>query len=98
MTARLILEIVKLNRQIERITNGQVSYIDDENLATDSSIRFWIEPNDGLWAGGSWKFKVVFPESYPDSPPTVMCESHDLLHPHINENCGRICFDLEFSN
>ena len=61
MTARLILEIVKLNRQIERITNGQVSYIDDENLATDSSISFWIEPNDGLWSGGSWKFKVVFP-------------------------------------
>ena len=32
MTASLIKEIVKLNQNIEKITNGQVKNIDYENL------------------------------------------------------------------
>ena len=94
MSAGHIKEIMKLNLQIERITNGQVKSINYSDLETESCIRFMIEPNDGLWKGGSWNFKVVFPENYPHCPPQVMCESDDLLHPHINASCGEICFNL----
>ena len=94
MTANLIKEIVKLNRHIEKITNGQVTTIDYCDLENESCIKFWIEPNDGLWEGGAWRFKVFFPEQYPDCPPQVTCMSDDLLHPHIEENYGSICFNL----
>lgn len=94
MTARLIKEIVQLNRHIERVTNGQVTSIDYCDLETENCIKFWIEPNDGLWEGGAWKFRVVFTDEYPDCAPQVQCESNDLLHPHIEESYGAICFNL----
>jgi len=43
-----------------------------------------ISPAEGIWAGGNFKFSFRFPDSYPNDPPLVHCDTR-LWHPVCRE-------------
>lgn len=63
---------------------------DDPNALHE--FTFSIVPDEGLWQGGKFKFRIRVPEDYNLSPPVVKCLTR-LWHPNINED-GDVCLSL----
>ncbi|WAR10508.1 UBE2F-like protein [Mya arenaria] len=51
-----------------------------------------IQPEDGFWSGGKFKFSVEVPEEYNIVPPNVTCDTR-IWHPNIGES-GEVCLSL----
>ncbi|RWS16374.1 NEDD8-conjugating enzyme UBE2F-like protein [Dinothrombium tinctorium] len=51
-----------------------------------------IQPDDGFWLGGKFKFSIFVPEDYNLVPPKVKCNTR-IWHPNISEE-GEICLSL----
>ena len=51
-----------------------------------------LVPDEGLYAGGAFLFRVDIPQSYPHDPPKVKCLTR-LFHPNIDLN-GNICLNI----
>ncbi|XP_077868550.1 uncharacterized protein LOC144359201 [Saccoglossus kowalevskii] len=78
-------QLFSLMRNITSLSNGQASVSDYADCMTEMTII--ISPNDGLYQGGRFKFKIEFDERYPVSPPTVSCETM-IYHPNIDAYDG----------
>lgn len=54
---RLAKEIQKIIKSVDRFSDGQ-AYISHFNHDDVGQIQVVIQPNDGLYEGGQWEFKV----------------------------------------
>jgi ubiquitin-conjugating enzyme E2 F len=51
-----------------------------------------INPDEGYWVNGSFKFHVTVPEDYNMAPPKIKCKTR-IWHPNINEE-GNVCLSI----
>lgn len=60
----------------------------------DDILNFflYIEPDEGMYKGGIFKFKFAVPETFPHEPPKVNCEQK-IYHPNIDVE-GKICLNI----
>ena len=70
---------------------------DNCKLTVGSNIRSWVisirGANDTIYAGESFKLKIVFPKDYPSKPPSVYFLKPTPKHVHVYSN-GDICLNL----
>ncbi|RWS30116.1 NEDD8-conjugating enzyme UBE2F-like protein [Leptotrombidium deliense] len=75
----------------------------ESNLPPTCKVKFFnphelhklelvIQPDDGFWLGGKFRFHIEVPEEYNFVPPKVKCNSR-IWHPNISEE-GEICLSL----
>lgn len=57
-----------------------------------SKFSVTVTPNDGAYAGHSFKFNFHIPAEYPPVPPQIKC-TRRVYHPNINEQ-GEISLSL----
>merc|ERR1711934_618039 len=83
-----------LSRELMRLTQEPVPGFTVEPSSDD--LFTWVVgmfgPPDTIYAGGYFKAKLKFPETYPMEPPT-MTMLHPMWHPNIFEN-GKLCISI----
>jgi ubiquitin-conjugating enzyme E2 M len=52
----------------------------------------YIADKDSYWYGGKYEFTISVPDSYPFSPPKVMCNTK-IYHPNIDFK-GNVCLNI----
>ena len=58
----------------------------------ETNIKKWtgyvFGPEDTIWEGGSFYFEMIFPEEYPNKPPTIYFKP-PIFHPnvHVDPTC-----------
>lgn len=62
----------------------------DPNVLSEFTLA--IQPDEGFWLGGRFKFVVSVPEEYNMTPPRVKCTTK-LWHPNISVT-GDVCLSL----
>jgi len=67
----------------------QVEFPNDDDL---TQVRVVLLPNSGLYEGGRFVFSVQLPEDYPESAPSIMCDTK-IFHPNIDYT-GCLCFNI----
>jgi len=53
----------------------------------------FIGPKGTCYEAGLFRFHVVLPPDYPESPPTITCRTK-IFHPNINDGSGAVCIDV----
>jgi ubiquitin-conjugating enzyme E2 G1 len=65
-------------------------------LKDDSDIYNWeiliMGPDGTLYEGGFFKAKLVFPQDFPNMPPTMTFTS-EMWHPNVYED-GKVCISI----
>lgn len=65
-------------------------------LVDDNSVYEWeimiMGPDGTLYEGGFFKAKLVFPNDFPNMPPTMTFIS-EMWHPNVYED-GRVCISI----
>lgn len=51
-----------------------------------------IDPDEGMYKGGSFKFTFVISSNYPHDPPKVKC-TQKIYHPNIDLE-GNVCLNI----
>ncbi|KAL5518737.1 UBC12 [Sanghuangporus vaninii] len=51
-----------------------------------------ISPDEGMYKGGTFKFRFKIPDAYPHEPPAVNCMQR-IYHPNINPS-GEVCLNI----
>lgn len=74
---------------LEATPGVRVDFPDTNNLM---NFNVWVKPNDGLWKGAEFEFKVQVPNTYPYDPPLVECNTL-VYHPNIDWK-GRVCLNI----
>ncbi|SPJ11640.1 NEDD8-conjugating enzyme UBC12, putative [Plasmodium sp. DRC-Itaito] len=63
--------------------------LDEKNL---KEIYLSIKPTDGYFKDKKFRFVIKFKESYPITPPKIICLSK-IFHPNIDES-GNVCLNV----
>ena len=82
----LLRQIRKLNKK--KLDNIETEYVDDSL----DELLVYLRVEEGIHAGATYTFRIVFKDDYLESPPDVMCCS-DVWHPNMKQNC-RVCCNL----
>ncbi|PGH08775.1 hypothetical protein AJ79_05874 [Helicocarpus griseus UAMH5409] len=69
--------------------NIQFEYEDVENALHFDLV---IEPDEGMYKGGSFRFQFDIPETFPFDPPKVKCKQK-IYHPNIDIQ-GNVCLNI----
>ena len=79
----------KLYKNIKSISGEQAKI-----FVKDSFDKFKIEvqPNSGLYKGGTFLFTFKLPRKYPNVAPSIVCDT-PIYHPNIDDE-GAICLSL----
>eukprot|EP01094_Clydonella_sp_ATCC50884_P017436 TRINITY_DN303_c0_g1_i1.p2 TRINITY_DN303_c0_g1~~TRINITY_DN303_c0_g1_i1.p2 ORF type:complete len:168 (-),score=40.80 TRINITY_DN303_c0_g1_i1:321-824(-) len=84
-----------LQRQLRELSKNPVNGF---SAGADDNIFEWdvlLEgPADTLYEGGYFKAKMVFPNDYPNSPPTFSFQPHGLWHPNVYWDTGAVCISI----
>ena len=94
MTTKRLLKDVKTLLK-EPLTDQGIYYIhDEENIM--QGYAYIVGPEDTLYEGGAFFFKLVFPSNYPFAPPKVTFHTNDGIvrfHPNLYRN-GKVCLSI----
>ena len=55
----------------------------------------WLFPRKGIYRDGIFKYKIIIPTDYPNSPPQVIFVSK-VFHPLINQRTGELNLSEKF--
>lgn len=92
-------QYMSLVRNIKSFSDGQAYLVpSEEEEDTLAKLTVAIAPNDGLYEGGTFKFKIELSDDYPHiDPPTINCLTR-VYHPNIDVmddySDGSICLNL----
>lgn len=87
---RDILLTKEVPEMVENLPDACKVIFKDPDILQEFNLT--IEPEDGFWSGGTFKFHINIPEEYNIKPPIVNCETK-VWHPNINES-GQICLSI----
>lgn len=62
------------------------------NNPNEMTLTVIIEPNEGFYKGGKFRFTLMFSPLYPIEPPKVIC-NNKIFHPNIDTQ-GKICLNI----
>lgn len=62
------------------------------NNPNEMTLNVVIEPNEGFYRGGKFRFTLTFSPTYPIDPPKVLC-NNKIFHPNIDPQ-GKICLNI----
>lgn len=48
-------------------------------------------PKNSPYGGYMFKFEIIFPQNYPEDPPSVYCKTKNIYHMNIRKEDGRVC-------
>lgn len=65
---------------------------DFENPDDILNFTLTIEPDEGMYKGGAFKFTFAISNNYPHDPPKVKC-THKIYHPNIDLE-GNVCLNI----
>lgn len=71
---------------------------DDPNALHQFTVI--VRPNAGIWKSGRFRFRVIVPDDYNNSPPSITCLT-PVWHPNISEDGqvrGKVLFGLCFKS
>mmetsp|Transcript_20326 Transcript_20326/g.24340 ORF Transcript_20326/g.24340 Transcript_20326/m.24340 type:complete len:168 (-) Transcript_20326:481-984(-) len=87
--------VLLLRRQLKAVTKNPVEGF-SAGLVDDSNVFEWnvsiMGPPDTLYEGGFFNALMVFPQDYPNSPPTVRFTT-EIWHPNVYPD-GRVCISI----
>ena len=82
---RIDTDVIKLIESRHQVTVKS-------NSLNELIVKFY-GPQDTLYEGGVWKFRVNLPEDYPFKSPSVGF-LNKIYHPNIDEDTGCVCLDV----
>lgn len=62
------------------------------NNPNEMTISVVVQPNEGFYKGGKFRFTLTFTPTYPIEPPKVIC-NNKIFHPNIDPQ-GKICLNI----
>ncbi|CRL08370.1 CLUMA_CG021234, isoform A [Clunio marinus] len=83
----LVKEVQEMEENLP--STVKTSFPDSNNL---SEFYLTVQPNEGLWKDGRFKFLITINEDYNMMPPKVKCLTK-ILHPNISA-AGDVCLSL----
>ncbi|XP_066247059.1 NEDD8-conjugating enzyme UBE2F-like [Euwallacea similis] len=83
--------LVKEAQEMSQLLPASCS-VNYENENDLSKFTLIVQPTEGYWEGGTFKFEIVVTEEYNMVPPLVKCTTK-LWHPNISET-GEVCLSL----
>ncbi|KAH9523176.1 NEDD8-conjugating protein ubc12 [Bulinus truncatus] len=93
--SNILKELTTLNRNINKLTDGQVIINEINNSVTAGNLLFFVQisPKEGHYHGATYLFKIEVPASYPTKAPYVNC-LNKVYHPNIDIEDGGVCVNL----
>jgi ubiquitin-conjugating enzyme E2 G1 len=86
---------VQLLLLIEDLAKNPIDLV-SVGLADDANLYDWeiliMGPDGTLYEGGFFKARLVFPQDFPNMPPTMTFVS-EMWHPNVYED-GRVCISI----
>lgn len=83
------LRVHKDMSEMDPIPGTRLEFPDSNDLM---NFVLYITPNDGLYSGAEFKFKLTIPNTYPYDPPKATCET-PIYHPNIDWE-GKVCLNI----
>jgi len=74
----------------EEIEGIKINFPDPKNVA---NFTAYLTPDEGLYKGATFAFKIEVPKQYPFSPPKVECATTPIYHPNIDFE-GHVCLNI----
>jgi len=95
----------KVHAAITEVQGAMLTRTDLSELSLGSTMRtdfpnpddilnftLTIEPDEGMYKGGSFKFTFAISNNYPHDPPKVKC-TQKIYHPNIDLE-GNVCLNI----
>jgi ubiquitin-conjugating enzyme E2 M len=89
---------LRVDRDLSNLegTSANVTLPDPNDKLT---VEIVVKPLDGLWRGGTFKFRLIFPSDYPHNPPVCRYLGPTRLwHPNIEGDADRaeggVCLNI----
>lgn len=77
---------------LSELSLGTTMRTDFENPDDILNFILTIEPDEGMYKGGAFKFTFVISTNYPHDPPKVKC-TQKIYHPNIDLE-GNVCLNI----
>lgn len=90
-TARLILPPISDLAELEG-TLGRTMKTSFPNPDDILNFTLTIEPDEGMYKGGSFHFNFAINQNFPHDPPKVKC-TQKIYHPNIDLE-GNVCLNI----
>ncbi len=93
MTSKVNKEILKEVKKVnfKSFAEEQITVLfPDENDLTQVDVK--LTPNNGIYKGGCFVFRIFLTPDYPNGTPTIVCQTN-IFHPNIYYD-GDICFNI----
>jgi ubiquitin-protein ligase len=84
---QLLMELKEMNTKSFSNDQLKVEMIDENPYL----LKIIVTPDDGLYCGGYFEFKMTIPPTYPSKKPTISCLT-PIFHPNIKSEF--ICFSI----
>ncbi|KAK5081962.1 NEDD8-conjugating protein ubc12 [Lithohypha guttulata] len=83
---------LRVQKDLSELALGSTMRTDFENPDDILNFSLTIEPDEGMYKGGSFKFTFVISNNYPHDPPKVKC-TQKIYHPNIDLE-GNVCLNI----
>lgn len=83
---------LRIQKDLSELALGSTMRTDFENPDDILNFTLTIEPDEGMYKGGSFKFTFAISSNYPHDPPKVKC-TQKIYHPNIDLE-GNVCLNI----
>lgn len=81
-----------VSKDLSELSLGSTMRTDFANPDDILNFTLTIDPDEGMYKGGSFKFTFVISSNYPHDPPKVKC-TQKIYHPNIDLE-GNVCLNI----
>jgi len=83
---------LRVQKDLSELSLGSTMKTDFPNPDDILNFTLTIEPDEGMYKGGSFKFTFAISSNYPHDPPKVKC-TQKIYHPNIDLD-GNVCLNI----
>lgn len=85
-------DVFMVSTDLSELSLGSTMRTDFANPDDILNFTLTIDPDEGMYKGGSFKFTFVISSNYPHDPPKVKC-TQKIYHPNIDLE-GNVCLNI----
>lgn len=90
---------MRITKDLANLDGTSVAFTQKPDPSNLQKLLVTVKPPDGLWAGGTFHFRIDFPNSYPHDPPkATYLGPQRLWHPNIEGDADRtewgVCLNI----
>ena len=89
---------IRIDRDLSNL-DGTTAKCTAPNPRDLKVLTVQVKPPDGIWIGGTFNFRLNFPDQYPHEPPkATYLGPHRIWHPNIEGDAGKtewgVCLNI----